>query len=251
MSLTRLLLLLALVAASTPASPEPTPRAPAAFKVYSHDGRESLTASCRTVPPAPDQLTCAFVHVCFERSGQTAVTPGSGSPSPEEILKATPSVARQLRQEFCRPSSKDRTAIEKRLREPQVGPKRKAYYRHLLAACALKDVNVFIARLYDLERRTCDLWVDQFTLEFRSIREGQWVHQAQAPGHPSNVLKAYELTTRDDGPPLWTLSETRVSIEGAKEKPAQTVWSSMNADDFEVACDFISHRLIQLPPWPP
>jgi hypothetical protein len=259
MGFTRPRLLLVLVAASTPAllvapvvmGQEHTARAPAAFKVYSQDGRESLTASCRTIHPVLDQVTCNFVHVRFERSGKTEVTPGSRLLLPEEILKATPSVAQQLRQEVCLPSSKDRAAIEAKMREPEIGPKRKAYYQRLLAACALKDVNVFIARMYDLERRTCDLWVDQFTLEFKKIREGHWVHQQQAPGLLSKDLKVYELTTGDTGLPLWTLSETRVPTEGATEKPAQTVWSGANLGEYEVSCDFISHRLIQFPPWPP
>lgn len=131
-----------------------------------------------------------------------------------------------------------------KLREPQTGPKRKAYYQQLLAACSDKDPSVLFRRMLDLERRTCGLWVDHFTLEFRKVREGQWLYRQETPGLLSKVLKVYELT--GDGL-LWTLSETRVPTEGAEEKPAQTVWSWKNVTEYELPCEFMSHGLIQFP----
>lgn len=268
---TRLLLILAVAAAPAGAlltasivlGQEKEPSAPAVFKVYSRDGRESLTATCRPIDlnQVVNQVTCKFVHVRFnlpeQRPGSTAIPL-----SVEEALKADPSLAEEvgknpkkfeqelrngleeIRQEFCLPSSKKRIAIETKLREPETGLKRKGYYQQLLAACADKDPTVFFQRMFDLQRRTCGLWIDHFTLEFKKVRGGQWLYRQETPGLLSKVLKVYELT--GDGL-LWTLSETRVPTEGAEGKPTQTVWSWRNVTEYELPCEFVSHGMVQFP----
>lgn len=234
---------------------------PTFFKVYSKDGRESLTATCTPITSHPivDQVTCKFIHVRFQfpSSDKTNIPL-----SVEEALKADPSLAEEVKknpkkfeqelrtalekvkQDFCSPSSKERIAIETKIRDPEIGPKRKSYFQQLIAACADKDPTVFFQRMMHMQRRTCDLWVDQFTLDFKKAREGQWLYRQETPGLLSKVLKVYELT--GDGV-LWTLSETRVPTEGAEEKPAQTVWSWKNVREYELPCEFISHGLIQFP----
>lgn len=208
---------------------------PAFFKVYGKDGRESFTASCTPIDlkPVVNQVTCEFVHVRFnlpeERSGKTDMPL-----SVEEAVK----------QEFCSSPSKGRFAIETKMRDPGIGPKRKSYFQEMIAACSDKDPTVFFRRMLDLERRTCGLWVDHFTLEFKKVREGQWLFRQETPGLLSKVLKVYELT--GDGM-LWTLSETRVPTDGAEEKPTQTVWNRANFSEYELPCEFISHNLIQFP----
>lgn len=129
----RLLLILAVVAtptgmlltASIVLGQETKPSAPVAFKVYSRDGRESLTATCLPIDlnPIVNQVTCKFVHVRFnapeERPDKTDIPL-----SVEEAFKAAPSLADEVRknpkkfeqelrkdlekvkQEFCLPSSK-------------------------------------------------------------------------------------------------------------------------------------------------
>jgi hypothetical protein len=193
------------------------------------------------------------MHVRFnppeERPGKT-----DNPLSVEDALKAEPRLAEEFRknpkkfeqewrnglekakQDFCSPSSK--VAIETKMREPETGPKTKAYSQQFLAACAGKDPSVFFRRMRDLVPRTCGLWVDHFTLEFRKVREGQWLYRQETPGLSSKALKVYELT--GDGL-MWTLSETRVPTEGAEEKPAHIV------SDYELPCEFISHGLIQYP----
>ena len=234
---------------------------PTFFKVYSKDGRESLTATCTPIQSHSivDQVTCKFIHVRFQfpSSDKTNIPL-----SVEEALKADPSLAEEVKknpkkfeqelrrglekvkQDFCSPSSKERIAIETKIRDPEIGPKRKSYFQQLIAACADKDPLVFFQRMMDLQRRTCDLLVYQFTLDFKKVREGQWLYRQETPGLLSKVLKVYELT--GDGL-LWTLSETRVPTEGAEEKPAQTVWSWKNVTEYELPCEFISHDLIQAP----
>lgn len=227
---------------------------PTFFKVYSKDGRESLTATCTPIESHPivDQVTCKFTHVRFQfpSSDKTtiplSVEEALADPSLAEEVKKNPKKFEQelrmalekVKQDFCSPSSKERIAIETKIRAPEVGPKRKSYFQQLIAACADKDPMVFFQPMVDLQRRTCDLWVDQFTLDFKKAREGQWLYRQETPGLLSKVLKVYELT--GDGL-LWTISETRVPTEGAEEKPAQTVWSWKNVTEYELPCEFISH----------
>jgi hypothetical protein len=232
---------------------------PTFFKVYSRDGRESLTATCTPsqLHPSVTHVTCQFVHVRFQppREDKTTIPL-----SVKEALKLDPRLEQEVRkntkkfeqeinkglatakQDFCSSSSKEKTAIETKMLDPEIAPKRKVYFQQLIAACSDKDPIVFFQRLLDLERRTCDLWVDHFTLAFRKGREGQWLYRQESPGLLSKVLKIYELT--GDGL-LWTLSETRVPTEGAEEKPTHTVWSWSNSSEYELPCDFISHSLIQ------
>ena len=132
------------------------------------------------------------------------------------------------------------------MRDPETGPNRKSYYQRLLATCSDKDPVVWFRAMMDLERQTCDLYVDQFSLEFEEVRESQWLYRQEKPGLLSKVLKIYELT----GAGLkWTLSETRVPMEGAEEKPTQTVWSWKKLfkvfGEYELPCEFISHRSVQ------
>jgi hypothetical protein len=240
-------------------------RYPDFFKVLSKDGRESLTARCSPIDAST--VSCKFLTVRFvppqERPGKREVPA-----TLEEALRADPQLAQEakkdlkrferewregqtaFKQDFCSPNSASRVALETRMREAESGPKRRRYYEQLLAACANKDPAVFAKRMVelmaDVERRTCGLWVDLFTLEFKEVGEGQWLYRQETPGRLSKVLKIYELT--GDGT-LWTLSETRVPTEGAKEKPAQTVWSWRNAEQYELPCEFISHDLIQFPPY--
>jgi hypothetical protein len=240
------------------------PSAPAGFKVYSQDGRESLTASCRPIGPAPlvNDVTCTFVRVRFtppeERPGTTD-TPLSI----EETLTKDPRLAEEFRsdpkaferelsqrletarRDFCAFSSTDRVAVETKMREPGTGPKRHAYYQHLLAACADRDPKAFFSRMSDLDRRTCGLWVDHFTLGFGMVREGHWRSRQEAPALPGKIVNVYEL--RGDGV-RWTLSEARALTDGAEERgPAQTGWSWEHATEYELPCEFISHRLIRSP----
>jgi len=234
---------------------------PIHFKVYSKDGRESLTASCMPIDlrSSVDQVTCNFIHVRFEPPQQDKP---SIPLSVEEALKADPSLEQEVgkdprkfeqefrkgleaaKQDLCSSSSKDRIALETKMHDPEIGPKRKSYFQQWLAACSNKDPTVFFQRMLDLERRTCDLWVDHFTLEFKKVREGQWLYRQERPGLLSKVLKVYELTGDSV---LWTLSETRVPTEGSAEKPTRTVWSWKNYSEYELPCEFISHKLIQIP----
>lgn len=234
---------------------------PTVFKVYSRDGRESVAASCTPVDlkPIVNQVTCKFVHVRFEppQPDKTRIPLSTkdaldANPSLEQEVSKNPKKFEQefiqgleaAKQEFCSSPSKEGIAIETKMRDPGIGPKRKSYFQEMIAACSDKDPTVFFRRMLDLERRTCGLWIDHFTLDFKKVREGQWLFRQESPSLLSKVLKIYELT--GDGL-LWTLSETRVPTDGAEEKPTQTVWNRANFSEYELPCEFISHNLIQFP----
>ena len=235
---------------------------PAFLKMYGKDGRDSLTASCTPIDlkPIVNQVTCKFIHVRFDLPGKR---PGETDMplSAEDVVKIIPGLAEEVRknpkkaeqefiqgletnkQLFCS-SPSWRIAIETKMRDPGIGPKRKSYFQETIAACSNKDPTVFWRRMLDLERRTCGLYIDHFTLEFEKVREGQWLFRSERPGLLSKVLKVYELTGNGF---QWTLSETRVPTEGAEETPTRTVWNWENDSEYELPCEFISHSPIQFP----
>ncbi|MBK5283452.1 MAG: hypothetical protein JJE16_15390 [Nitrospiraceae bacterium] len=233
---------------------------PAFFKMYGKDGRDSLTASCTPIDlkPIVNQVTCKFIHVRFDlpgkRSGEIDMPL-----SVAEAVKTIPGLAEEVRknpkkaeqefiqgletnkQLFCS-SPSGRIEIETKMRDPEIGPKRKSYLQEMIAACSNKDPTVFWRRMLDLKWRTCGLYIDHFTLEFKKVREGQWLFRSERPGLLSKVLKVYELTGNGF---QWTLSETRVPTEGAEETPTRTVWNWENVSEYELPCEFISHSGIQ------
>ena len=129
-------------------------------------------------------------------------------------------------------------------RSPVAGPKRKRWAQEVATACSEKDPTEFFRKFSELEKRTFDLWVDTFDLEFRKVGEGQWIFQQENPGLLSKVVKVYELTEDKNGY-TWTLTETRVPTKGSDEKPNQTVWSFDGFSEFELPCDFVSHNNVQ------
>ena len=101
-----------------------------------------------------------------------------------------------------------------------------------------------------MQERTCDLWVDQFSLPFKKISPGRWLYTQEKPGLLSNALKIDELVA--DGS-LWNLTEIRIPMEQAKEQrqkvSKRTTWRWDNYSEFEVPaqCDFISYSDVQAP----
>lgn len=237
---------------------------PTFFKVYSKDGRESLTSVCTHIGHSPDvnQVSCKFTNVRFippEKLPQGIDTTSDwvrevAKTDPEflEEVKKNPKKIEQkfkeeivkLKREFCMPNSVTRTAIESKIIDPKIGPKRKSYYQQLIASCEDNNPTAFWKSMFALEYKTCSLWVDYFTIEFKKVKAGQWLYRQEKPGALSKVLKIYELT--GDGL-KWRLSETRVPMEGSKEKPVKSYWSWENIKEYELPCDFISHNFIQFP----
>ncbi len=241
------------------------------LKVYSKDGRESLAASCSPKDLSIDrgsqtEVTCKFVNVRFQLPPK-----GSGiadfPTALEEYARMNPETADEIRKDpqkakedlekgvretkeyMC--SAESKSHIEAQIRDPSMGPKRKRLFEEFIRACSERDPHAVFNVLPEFERRTCGLWVDQFSLDFRKIGEGRWLYTQDRPGLLSNALKVYELT---GGGMLWTLTETRMPMNkresGEAQKESQrTVWSWKNRSEYEIPaqCDFISHKSVQAP----
>ena len=246
------------------------------FKVYSKDGRESLTGACVPEPPninrdKTDNAKCFVMNVRFINP-EDRTNADTLSLTLEEYAKKDPALAKKLnnpneekkakaelaeafekvRQEFCSVSSKRRPVLEAKAKDKNTGPKRRQRFERLLDACKDKDPPSLVRRLNELDANTCEVWVDSFSLHFKKIGQDHWIDTRPTPSLLSNTLKTYELKRSDERYSLWTLTETIIPLTGTgekspKAKPEQSTWSWDNYEQYEISCDFISHRLIQSP----
>jgi hypothetical protein len=119
----------------------------------------------------------------------------------------------------------------------------------MLNSCANENNISFIMNaLSELERSTCDVWVDHFSLDFRKAGSKGWLYTQEQPS-VTGALKVYELAT-DGKYDLWILTETRMTIgleKGSKPLPERKTWNWNNWDSYEIPgeCQFISHKHIQ------
>lgn len=249
--------------------------APSGFYVYSRDGSESLNGSC--VSKSAMEVTCNVVHVWIippEKLGKAAY-PLYNLDITEYRKKFMKELAKKgpvqlnleianLQKELCTPENI--AQLEEEIRDPYIGPKRKRGIEDKVKGCSPQNPWSFqtLEKLMsdaDLHTRTCTLWVDSFSLDFKKVGEGQWLFAQKKPGRLStapvslrNVLKIYELTADDPLAgkiPVWNLTETQVPMSGAEgeipqEGPQRTVWSWRNYAEFEIPpqCEFISHELV-------
>lgn len=259
-----LVLAICILTASSPAETQDRPGEvdvpPVPFQVYSFDGKQSLKGVCR--PRTPDVMTCNFILVMFFEPDEM---------TSQEEKKTTPKTReRQAMEEemgraFC--SSEIKTAYEKRMLDPQIGPKTRKYSQQMVEACSAKDPRVFLDNLSSVTKRTCGLLVEPFSLDFKKIGKGQWLSNP-GPQGVCSVVKTYVLK-RDERYDLagvlgmWTLTETIVArgtesplckppldSEKKRELNKPFVWSWNNYNAFEIpACDFImpTHVLPDIP----
>jgi hypothetical protein len=245
------------------------------FKVFSKDGRESLTALCNPTnsvakPNEVNEIDCKFTNVRISNPNErvdkdeaniptTVEELANKAPEYQGELKRNPRKAAEswneymeglekLRHDACSASSQQKW--KSKFINSSAGPKRQKIFQGLIEACREKDPKLFVKQLGELERRSCDLWVDTFSLRFKKINIGHWLYQSDRPGLLSNVLKTYDLRQKVGHSTLATLTETRVPVSGASQKtprgkPEQMVWSWDNYSEYEVSCDFITHKGVQ------
>lgn len=241
------------------------------FKVYSKDGRESLTALCNakdlSLPSSSvKEITCKFINVRFilpdkrirDKFPTSPEEAAKDDPKFAEELKRNPSAAQEwtkqmekTMREFCAPNSETRRTLEKQMRNSNNGPKRMKRLQRMSEACSKNNPDAILKAIATWNNRTCSLWVDQFTLEFKKIGKGRWLYTQERPGGFSKIVKIYELEC--DRSVLCNLIETRVPMEGTtkqegKVEPKRTAWSWKNYKEYELPsqCDFISHDMIQV-----
>ena len=175
------------------------------FQVYSYDGRQSLKAKCS--PKTTDVITCNIILVEFlppKRPEETDIlleAQAKRDPKFAEEMRKNPKKVREqwtkemekTRKEFCAPSSKEKIAFETKMRDPQIGPKRKKFFQQILEACSAKDPQVYADSMTSLEKRTCRLLVLAFSLDFKRIGKGQWFSDRGGPQGLCNVVGTYSL----------------------------------------------------------
>jgi len=251
------------------------PSFPEFFRVYSEDGRESLTGNC--APTADDLLNatdqdkvttirCKIVLVGFRRDAN-AFQYGS-EVTFDEAAKLNSAILRDVKdaaglkekrdnwtkdqqiigRNFCTlPGQDGKTEInrmaERYARDSAVGPKRKRWVEELRAACSEKDYIAVRRKQGELEKRTCELSVDYIEIEFRRVGEGQWLFQQERPDSSSNTVRMYELT-RDRNGFSWTVAQTRVPTKGSEEILSRSVWNTEGLKAYELSCDFVSYEQV-------
>lgn len=207
--------------------------APLFFKVYSRDGHESLTGGCDS--KSATEVTCKIVNVqitppkkpgkakfptSMEEMEELMKTDSEGAKEfqedPQKFRALMEGIPAQQQKNICTPEFIGK--IEEKVLAPYIGPKRKRGFEGLLKACSDQNPWDFqvLEKLMtdmDLDSRSCALWVDSFSLDFKKVDAGRWLYTQEKPGRLSNVIKIYELTA--DGS-LWNLTETRVSMSGAE-----------------------------------
>jgi hypothetical protein len=260
-----LVLAISSLAASSPA--ESQDRAgdvdvPAPFQVFSFDGKQSLKAACR--PKTSEVITCNLILVKFFRPDEMAAQEEKSKNSKKS--REEKAMEEEMGKAFC--SSEVKTAFERKMLDPQIGPKTRKYSQEMVEACSAKDPQVFLDSLSRVTKRTCGLLVEPFSLDFKKTGKGQWLSNP-GPQGVCNVVRTYVLRRdekNDFAGSLWTITETMVArgVESPLCKPPfdsdknqelnkPFVWSWNNYNAFELpSCDFIAptHVLPDIPRLP-
>jgi hypothetical protein len=251
------------------ASPELPPWA---FKVFSKDGSESLTADCTPKDfyqegHVPTEITCRFIHVRFQSTRSSGInfasiyeevlnkdptTADESRKNPEKFRKEVEENKRSFAKMLC--SGSGTQEFKSQIAELDPSSARKRAFADIINACS-KEANgdnfVEVIRLLESESTACGLWLDHFNLDFRRIDKGKWLFTQQRPGLLSGTLKVYELAA-ESGYGLWTLTETKMTMgqeenTGSKPFAERKVWRWDNWDSYEIPgeCRFISHKSVQ------
>ena len=238
------------------------PESDPSFKVFSQDGSESLTALCDG--ETLNEMTCRFTRVRFQLPSPShnnfpstiedarKVIPGVTDDLRKDPVKARREWDEVIRNEvraFC--STESLQHVKTQIAGLAPDARRKQIFTDLLQSCAGKrNASAIFEALNEIERSTCDVWVDHFSLDFRRNGERTWLYTQEQPS-VADTLKVYELAAEPQHD-VWTLTETRIAVgeeEDAASKPVaeRKVWSWKNWDSYEIPeqCRFLSHRLVQ------
>lgn len=225
---------------------------PRIFRVYSQDGRESHTAHCLPVKVSGTRpisaINCNFTTVRLNAPDQEASSESFGSmirlvdqklkdekASPQELGKHQANVE-ALRQSLCQADLKSHEV------PPSASKASIEFHDQFASLCKDANPRKVLNLLDETNKRTCTLWVYKFELDFKKVKDGQWLYKQDEPGLTSQAIKIYELTGEGFS---WTLSETRVPLKGSTDKLQRTTWSPKMMHASDVPCDFISHQMVQ------
>jgi len=267
---------------SVPADPYPT-----FIKVYSKDGKQSLTGNCKAKDPATGQpvfrprdpssvneITCTLTTVRYmtpdEKPKETPMPSTDEEfikyavrdiPKFAEELKRNPKEAtKKAREEFNKGMAKELcneesfARLQKLTQDIQIGPKMKGRYQAMTNACRSKDFKTLVDEMNSQDSRTCSIWVENFTLDFKRIGKGKWLTGSEPQGL-CNVVEVFELEVFAGTSMATTVKSTVLTVggtrSGAPEFPPGVCkairedtkkameWSLTNQNVFEPTCDFI------------
>ncbi len=262
---------------------------PTYIKVYSKDGKYSLTGNCRAKdlttgqlvfrprdPSRVKEITCTLTAVRYmtpDEKPKEEPMPSTyeefvkqalrDDPKFVEELKRNPKKAREewnkLTDRLC--SKETIAGQQKRMQEIQMGPKMKTRYQTMINACLSKNFKTLIDEMYTEKSRTCSIWVETFTLDFKRIGKGKWLTGSEPQGL-CNVVSIYELDDVRYGFAL-TVKNTVLTVGGTKsgvpelfsgaceayreDTKEPMVWRLTNNNVFEPTCEFIKHDYISAP----
>lgn len=231
-------------------------KSPGIFRVYSQDGRESQTATCKPVrglqTSLPREIHCQFVTVRLNPPnkplGDESISVLMlGLRKMLETSNASPAKFREFELEVEKFRKKQcQEAADLRELPRDASNARVSYQNGLKAACKDKDPQALFELMRLRDERTCALWVHHFDLDFKKVGAAQWLFRQETPGLLSGAIKIYELSGKGSVSD-WTLTETRVPLKGSTDPLERTVWTPEHEFHSDVPCDFISHNLVQAP----
>jgi hypothetical protein len=219
---------------------------PTFIKLYSKDGKQSLTGTCKAKDPATGQLvfrpgdpgsvsevTCTFIIVHFltpdERPKETP-WPSTDEEFIKYALRDIPKFSEELKENSKEATKKAReefnkgmvdtlcskesiARLQKLVQEIQIGPKMKAHYQTMINGCRSKDFKTLIDQINTENNRTCGIRVDTFTLDFKRIGKGKWLNNP-GPQGLCNVVSVYELEISAGSSFATTLKNTVLTVGG-------------------------------------
>lgn len=208
------------------------------FFLFSSTGNEKFQVECKQT--GVEAVNCNFIGTRIKQ------------PVKVDPQNLSDKEKREWQADLSKNSKEDRdrmTKMEEKLLDTSLGPKSKAYVKSFIEAYKTGDVERLHKIVIDKDSRTCQVFVQSFSLEFKKIGHRKWLSNP-GPGGRCQILKIYELTG-EESHNLWQMTETRVTagsnegicqdVEQELNKP--TIWSWKNPQEYELACDFITYDI--------
>ncbi len=252
-----------IAAANAGEAAKPTAKlTPGSFELATAGKKEVVSGRCisaESKPGQPDRITCNFIYVRFDTPDNKTLDKEyeTAEKAISESRKHPDQLAKDMKDFPAKPD--DLVQIQKRLRDPNTGPKTKQQLGAMLRVFSAKMSPDNFKALVDLEREhdahSCTLvvWQDPST-EFERIGPTKWLANAVDEG-VCKVARTYALAGENEW--SWTLTQKNIAVgrtdlpfckevESAERASSETVytWKNIVEGDFEIPCDFISHWVV-------
>ncbi len=241
---------MALEAESVPPS---RTKPPSSFQVYGKDGSEVLSAECAPIAPidpglpqkewesrrnAAIAVSCDFLDLRI--NGPDLKKTEASRAEMESALKkpdALPTPDKEMLQK-----------IRDKLNDKSIGPKEADFLKRLLVAERSNDQRSIVSLILDMDRRTCGIYAQDFSVDFKKIGETTWV----SDGSPQGLCKMVSIYKLERGSfdGDWTLTQTNLAVGGPRGSICDDLRKGLDSTpevfggedsrkNFEFPCDFI------------